>query len=73
MGDFRQGDLVYARGHAGTWIIDSLGQGRALLENVADGHRLAAQTAHLTLLRRGELPARDVPETVTEEPELFGQ
>lgn len=53
---FTVGDLVRAQGHAGTWIIDGLSQGRALLENVADGHRLAMQTAQLTLLHRG-LPA----------------
>ena len=45
------GDVVHVRGHGGVWVVRRIRRGQSLIENT-DGHRIAAPTASLQVLRK---------------------
>lgn len=63
------GDVVRAAGHAGTWTVDGVRQGQAMIEH--DGRKIAVPVSTLELLRRGAAPTNSVSESSAPDPTLF--
>ncbi len=59
---FGVGDLVHADDLAGTWIVDRISSGRALLRRADDGRELSRLVSDLTLVRTAAPTAGPVVE-----------
>lgn len=57
---FGVGDLVHADDLAGTWIIDRISSGRALLRRADDGRELSRLVSDLTLVRAATVATEPV-------------